>query len=52
MIIEAFLCSPYGGTKNLRKNILFYKDRFGGNIEDGLEDEKLESEKPLRRLLH
>lgn len=28
-----------------QKNILFYKDQFGGNTEDGWEDERLESEK-------
>lgn len=34
-----------------QKNILFYKEQFGGNREDGLEDEIMESEKALRRLL-
>lgn len=30
-----------------QKNTLFYKEQFGGNMEEGLEDEIMESEKPL-----
>lgn len=34
-----------------QRNILFYKDQFGGDTEDGLENERLESEKLFGRLL-